>query len=64
MFPVGMSMAEMLGVNFKLFAMMLMIAASCTFINPAEFQTNLMVQKDGGYAFKDLAIIRWAFPLP
>ena len=55
MFPVGMSMAEMLGVNFKPFAIMLMMAASCTFINPAGFQTNLMVQKDGGYAFKDFA---------
>jgi di/tricarboxylate transporter len=32
-----------------------MMAASCTFINPAGFQTNLMVQKDGGYAFKDFA---------
>ena len=53
MFPVGVSMSEMLGVNFKPFAIMLMIAASCTFINPAAFQTNLMVQKDGGYAFQD-----------
>jgi di/tricarboxylate transporter len=53
MFPVAMSMSEMLGVNFKPFAIVLMLAASCTFMNPAGFQTNLMVQKDGGYAFKD-----------
>jgi di/tricarboxylate transporter len=53
MFPVAMSMSEMLGVNFKPFAIVLLLAASCTFINPAGFQTNLMVQKDGGYAFKD-----------
>ena len=53
MFPVGVSMSEMLGVNFKPFAIILMIAASCSFINPAAFQTNLMVQKDGGYAFQD-----------
>jgi di/tricarboxylate transporter len=52
-----MSMSEMLGVNFKPFAIMLMIAASCTFINPAGFQTNLMVQKDGGYTLKDFAKI-------
>jgi len=55
MFPVAMSISEMLGVNFKPFVIMLMMAASCSFINPAGFQTNLMVQKDGGYAFKDFA---------
>ena len=32
-----------------------MVAASCAFINPAGFQTNLMVQKDGGYGFMDFA---------
>ena len=35
--------------------MIIMVAASCAFINPAGFQTNLMVQKDGGYGFKDFA---------
>jgi di/tricarboxylate transporter len=70
MFPVAMSMSEMLGVNFRPFAIVLMLAASCTFINPPGFQTNLMVQKDGGYAFKDfgrvgipLAFIVGAFVL-
>lgn len=55
MFPVALSMSEMLGVNFKPFAMVLMVAASCAFVNPAGFQTNLMVQKDGGYTFADFA---------
>ena len=55
MFPVALSMSEMLGVNFKPLAMLIMVAASCAFINPAGFQTNLMVQKDGGYAFGDFA---------
>jgi di/tricarboxylate transporter len=55
MFPVALSMSEMLGVNFKPFAMIIMIAASCAFINPAGFQTNLMVQKEGGYGFMDFA---------
>jgi di/tricarboxylate transporter len=55
MFPVALSLSEMLGVSFKPFAMIIMIAASCAFINPAGFQTNLMVQKDGGYGFKDFA---------
>ncbi len=55
MFPVALSMSEMLGVSFKPFAMIIMIAASCAFINPAGFQTNLMVQKEGGYGFMDFA---------
>jgi len=55
MFPVALSMARTLGVNFKPFAIIIMVAASCAFINPAGFQTNLMVQKDGGYGFMDFA---------
>jgi di/tricarboxylate transporter len=55
MFPIALSMAMMLGVSFKPFAMIIMVAASCAFINPAGFQTNLMVQKDGGYGFMDFA---------
>ena len=55
MFPVALSMAKTLGVSFKPFAIIIMVAASCAFINPAGFQTNLMVQKDGGYGFMDFA---------
>ena len=55
MFPVALTMAKTLGVSFKPFAMIVMIAASCAFVNPAGFQTNLMVQKDGGYGFMDFA---------
>jgi len=32
-----------------------MVAASCALINPAGFQTDLMVQEDGGYGFMDFA---------
>ncbi|MGA7416268.1 MAG: hypothetical protein WBW33_37705 [Bryobacteraceae bacterium] len=42
-------------MSFKPFVMVLMVAASCAFVNPAGFQTNLMVQKDGGYTFADFA---------
>ena len=55
MFPVALSMSQMLGVSFKPLAMIIMVAASCAFINPAGFQTNLMVQRDGGYTFGDFA---------
>jgi di/tricarboxylate transporter len=52
---VAQSLATNLGVSFLPFAMALMIGASSAFINPAGFQTNLMVQKPGGYVFSDFA---------
>jgi di/tricarboxylate transporter len=55
MFPVALSIATTLGVSFMPFAITLMMGASCGFINPASFQTNLMVQKPGGYSFGDFA---------
>ena len=55
MFPVALSLANSLGVSFMPFAMVLMSAATCAFINPAGFQTNLMVQEPGGYTFGDFA---------
>ncbi len=55
MFPVALSMAQRLHVSFLPFAIILMMGASCAFINPAGFQTNLMVQEPGGYSFSDFA---------
>jgi len=55
MFPVALSLANSLGVSFMPFAMVLMSASTCAFINPAGFQTNLMVQEPGGYTFADFA---------
>jgi di/tricarboxylate transporter len=55
MFSVAVSLANSLGVSFLPFAMVLMSGASHAFINPAGFQTNLMVQKPGGYIFSDFA---------
>lgn len=55
MFSVAESLSKTLGVSFLPFAITLMIGASCAFINPAAFQTNLMVQKPGGYIFSDFA---------
>lgn len=55
MFPVALSLANSLGVSFMPFAMVLMSAATSAFINPAGFQTNLMVQEPGGYTFGDFA---------
>jgi di/tricarboxylate transporter len=55
MFSVAVSLSTSLGVSFLPFAMVLMSAALTAFINPAGFQTNLMVQKPGGYVFGDFA---------
>jgi di/tricarboxylate transporter len=55
MFSVAVSLATSLNVSFLPFAMILMSGASTAFINPAGFQTNLMVQKPGGYVFSDFA---------
>jgi di/tricarboxylate transporter len=61
MFSVAVSLSTSLGVNFFPFAMILMSGASSAFINPAGFQTNLMVQKPGGYVFADF--VKVGFPL-
>lgn len=55
MFSVAVSLATTLGVSFFPFAMILMSGASTAFMNPAGFQTNLMVQRPGGYVFSDFA---------
>jgi di/tricarboxylate transporter len=61
MFSVAVSLSTSLGVSFFPFAMILMSGASCAFINPAGFQTNLMVQTPGGYVFSDF--VKVGFPL-
>ena len=53
MFPVALSMANDLGVSFLPFAVILMLGTSYAFINPAGYQTNLMVQGPGNYTFMD-----------
>ena len=57
MFPIALSTANQLGVNFMPFAITLMIAASCAFITPTGYQTNLMVWGPGEYRFIDFVKI-------
>ena len=52
-FPVALSVSEELGVDFKPFAMCIMMAASASFSTPIGYQTNLMVMGPGGYRFTD-----------
>jgi di/tricarboxylate transporter len=55
MFPIALSLANSMGLNFLPFVMIMMMGTSYAFINPAGYQTNLMVQKPGGYTFGDFA---------
>jgi di/tricarboxylate transporter len=57
MFPIAMAMAVNLGVSFMPFAMTVLVGASCSFISPMGYQTNLMVYGPGGYKFTDFVKI-------
>jgi len=61
MFPIAMSMAAAMGFNGMPFAITVMVGASCSFISPMGYQTNLMVYGPGGYKFTDFA--RMGVPL-
>lgn len=52
MFPISVSLAGHLNVNYMPFAIALMMGASA-FISPTAYQTNLMVYGPGSYQFTD-----------
>ncbi len=53
MYPIAVVLAANLGVDFMPFAVTLMVGASCSFISPMGYQTNLMVYGPGKYGFMD-----------
>jgi di/tricarboxylate transporter len=55
MFPISFAIAEGLGVSFMPFTIALMLGCSYAFINPASYQTHLMVYEPGHYKFSDFA---------
>jgi di/tricarboxylate transporter len=61
MFPIALGLASNLNVSFMPFAITLMVGASCSFISPVSYQTNLMVYGPGGYKFVDY--VRIGVPL-
>ncbi|XEC93770.1 SLC13 family permease [Paenibacillus tarimensis] len=52
-FPIGSSMAISMGYDPALIALVIAVAASCSFISPIGYQTNLMVYGPGRYTFRD-----------
>jgi di/tricarboxylate transporter len=61
LFPIALSMADQLGVNFMPFAIALMTGTVGAAITPAAYQTNLMVYGPGEYTFTDF--VKMGVPL-
>ncbi|MDQ0339010.1 di/tricarboxylate transporter [Caldalkalibacillus uzonensis] len=61
MFPIGYSVAITQGIDPMFFSIIIAIAASCSFITPIGYQTNLLVYGPGGYRFTDY--MKVGFPL-
>lgn len=53
MFPVAITMAGEAGIDPREMAIVVLIGASCSFLSPIGYQTNLMVYSLGGYRFTD-----------
>ncbi|MBX2824957.1 MAG: SLC13 family permease [Gammaproteobacteria bacterium] len=79
MAPLGIAMAEALGVSADPFLMAVAVGASCAFLTPIGHQCNTLVMGPGGYQFGDywrmglpleviitviaIPVILWAWPL-
>jgi di/tricarboxylate transporter len=55
MIPVAFAVADRLGVSYVPFTIVVMVAASASFVTPIGYTTNLMVYGPGGYRFTDFA---------
>ncbi len=55
MIPVALSVAADVGAEPRMLAIAVLFGASCSFLTPVGYQTNLMVFSLGGYRFGDFA---------
>jgi di/tricarboxylate transporter len=53
MAPIGINVAQGLGVSIDPFLMAITIGASCAFLTPIGHQSNTLVMGPGGYKFSD-----------
>ena len=58
--PVGIQMAQTLGVDPDPFLMAVAVAASCAFLTPIGHKNNTLILGPGGYSFGDY----WRMGLP
>ncbi len=65
--PIGISIAQQLGVDPEPFILAVLFGANMSFATPYGYQTNLLVMSAGGYKFADflrvgipLTLIMWA----
>ncbi|MCB9624326.1 MAG: SLC13 family permease [Sandaracinus sp.] len=77
-FPLALELADRLGASPVPFVVVVMMAASASFLTPIGYQTNLMVYGPGGYKLRDyltlggvlslvsailvLLLVPWVFP--
>jgi di/tricarboxylate transporter len=54
-FPVALGVAQQTGLDPMPFVMAVLYGASCSFVTPFGYQTNLMVMSPGRYALRDYA---------
>lgn len=60
-FPIGLAMALEVGMNPHAAFLAMAFGASCSFMTPVAYQTNLMVYGPGNYRFSDF--VRFGLPL-
>ena len=60
-FPVAVGVAQKLGLDPMPFVMAVLYGASCSFITPYGYQTNLMVMSPGRYTLSDF--VRGGLPI-
>jgi len=51
--PIGIGLAQQMGVDPKAFLLSIMFAASTSFITPVGYQTNTLIYGPGNYRFSD-----------
>ena len=57
MLPVALATAAEGGLDPRSLAIVVLIGASCSFLSPIGYQTNLMVYGLGGYKFRDFTVV-------